>query len=78
MICILSPVLLILLGGLAEAGFIPMEVTIAEIGGTGILLIMIAAAVGMFIREGMRGKKYEYLEYSIFPLQFFPFPDRTL
>ena len=62
MLCILSPVLLILLGGLAEAGFIPMEVTIAEIGGTGILLIMIAAAVGMFIREGMRGKKYEYLE----------------
>ena len=62
MLCILSPVLLVLLGGLAEAGFIPMEVTIAEIGGTGILLIMIAAAVGMFIREGMRGKKYEYLE----------------
>ena len=62
MICILSPVLLILLVGLAEAGFIPMEERIAELGGTAILLIMIAAAVGMFIREGMRGKKYEYLE----------------
>ena len=62
MICILSPVLLILLGGLAEAGFIPMEERIAELGGTAILLIMIAAAVGTFIREGMRGKKYEYLE----------------
>ena len=62
MLCILSPVLLVLLGGLAEAGFIQMEVTLAETGGTGILLIMIAAAVGMFIREGMRGKKYEYLE----------------
>ena len=62
MLCILSPVLLILLGGLAEAGFIPMEERIAELGGTAILLIMIAAAVGMFIREGMRGKKYEYLE----------------
>ena len=62
MICILSPVLLILLGGLAEAGFIPMEERIAELGGTAILLIMIATAVGMFIREGMRGKKYEYLE----------------
>ena len=23
---------------------------------------MVAAAVGVFIREGMRGKKYEYLE----------------
>ena len=62
MICILSPVLLILLGGLAEAGFISMEERIAELGGTAILLIMIAAAEGMFIREGMRGKKYEYLE----------------
>ena len=62
MLCILSPVLLILLGGLAEAGFIPMEERIAELGGTAILLIMIATAVGMFIREGMRGKKYEYLE----------------
>ena len=62
MLCILSPVLLVLLGGLAEAGFIQMEVTLAEAGGTGVLLIMIAAAVGMFIREGMRGKKYEYLE----------------
>ena len=62
MICILSPVLLILLGGLAEAGFIPVEARFAELGGTAILLIMVAAAVGMFIREGMRGKKYEYLE----------------
>ena len=62
MICILSPVLLILLGGLAEAGFIQMEESIAELGGTAILLIMIAAAVGIFIREGMRGKQYEYLE----------------
>ena len=62
MICILSPVLLILLGGLAEAGFIPLEERIAELGGTAILLIMIATAVGMFLREGMRGKKYEYLE----------------
>ena len=62
MLCILSPVLLVLLGGLAEAGFIQMEVTLAEAGGTGVLLIMIAAALGMFIREGMRGKKYEYLE----------------
>ena len=62
MLCILSPVLLILLGGLAEAGFIQMEESIAELGGTAILLIMIAAAVGIFIREGMRGKQYEYLE----------------
>ena len=62
MICILSPVILILLAGLAEQGRIAMEVGIAEAAGTALLLIMVAAAVGVFIREGMRGKKYEYLE----------------
>ena len=62
MICILSPVILILLGGLAEAGKISMSETVAGMGGTIILLVMIAAAVGMFIMTGMRGKPYDYLE----------------
>ena len=62
MICILSPVILILLEGLAEQGRIPLEVSVAGATGTAILLLMVAAAVGIFIREGMRGKKYEYLE----------------
>ena len=62
MICILSPVILILLSGLAEQGRIPLEESIAEIAGTAILLFMVAAAVGIFVREAMRGKKYEYLE----------------
>ena len=62
MICILSPVILILLSGLAEQGRIPIDVSVAEASGTALLLIMVAAAVGIFIREGMRGKKYEYLE----------------
>ena len=62
MICILSPVTLILLSGLAEQGRIPLAESIAEIAGTAILLFMVAAAVGIFMREAMRGKKYEYLE----------------
>ena len=62
MICILSPVILILLGGLAEQERIQLGTEMAEAAGTALLLIMIAAAVGIFIREGMRGKKYEYLE----------------
>lgn len=62
MICILSPVILILLGGLAEAGKISMSETVAGMGGTIILLVMIAAAVGMFLMTGMRGKPYDYLE----------------
>ncbi len=62
MMCILSPVLLILLGGLAEAEKIPVGETQAGIAGTIILLIIVASAVGIFISEGLRGKKYEYLE----------------
>ncbi|MBR3331362.1 MAG: XRE family transcriptional regulator, partial [Mogibacterium sp.] len=62
MMCILSPVILILLAGLAEAGKISMNETVAEMGGTMIVLVMIAAAVAMFLMTGMRGKQYDYLE----------------
>ena len=62
MMCILSPVLLILLSGLAEAEKIAMNTRIAEMAGTAVLLIIVAAAVGMFVMTGMRGKEYEYLE----------------
>lgn len=62
MMCILSPVLLIALTGLAEAGMLSVSSQAAEAAGTAILIIIVASAVGMFIREGMRGKRYEYLE----------------
>lgn len=62
MMCILSPVMVILLGGLAEAEYIPMSEESGGLIGIVILLLVIAAAVGIFVREGMRGKKYEYLE----------------
>ena len=62
MMCILSPVILILLAGLAEADKISMNEGIAEMGGTVILLIIIAAAVAIFLMAGMHGKQYDYLE----------------
>ena len=62
MMCILSPVLLIILGGFAEAGIISIGETPAGAAGTIILLIVISCAVGIFLREGLRGKRYEYLE----------------
>lgn len=62
MLCILAPVAVVVLGGLAEAELISMGEAHAEIAGTAILLIMVAIAVGMFIREGLRGSRYDYLE----------------
>ena len=62
MLCILAPVAVVVLGGLAEAELISMGEAHAEIAGTAVLLIMVAVAVGMFIREGLRGSRYDYLE----------------
>ena len=62
MMCILSPVLLILLAGLADTGAVTMRPEHAVVIGVAILLIIVACAVAMFIRTGFRGKKYEYLE----------------
>lgn len=62
MMCILSPVLMIVLAGLSEAGFISMSEAMAGMTGIVVLLLIVAVAVGMFIREGMNGKCYEYLE----------------
>ena len=62
MMCILSPVILILMAGLAEAEKISMNETIAEMCGTAIVLVMVAAAVALFLMAGMRGKRFEYLE----------------
>ena len=62
MLCILSPVLLILLEGLAEIGMIKVHPEAAAIIGTAILLVIVASAVAMFLMTSMKGKQYEYLE----------------
>ena len=62
MLCILSPVIMIVMTGLAGAEKIPMDETFAGIGGLVVLLIMVAAAVGLFLKTMMSGKPFEYLE----------------
>ena len=70
MMCILSPVLLIVITGLAEAGFIGLETAAAEAGGTAALIVIVAIAVGLFIREGMRGKPYEFLDNTAIDTEY--------
>ena len=62
MLCIFSPILLILLGGMQEYGKINATEEMA--GGLGliILMAMVVAAVCIFILTGSRLRKYEFIE----------------
>ena len=62
MLCILSPILLIVLSELSEAGLVPFSETICAATGTVVLLVLIAIAVVLFLMVYMRGKSYNYLE----------------
>lgn len=69
-ICIVSPVCLLLLGGWSEFG--PVAITEDMAAGLGIivLLLMVAAAVVLFILNGMKQEPYEYLEKEEIRLQY--------
>ncbi len=62
MLCILSPVALILLGGAQAFGLLNWSEEAA--GGIGliVLILMIIPAVGLFIISNLRISRYEYLE----------------
>ena len=62
MLCILSPVALILLGGAQAFGLLGWSEEVA--GGIGliIMMLMLIPAVGLFIVSNLRISRYEYLE----------------
>ena len=62
LLCILSPVLLILLGGAQEYKMISL--TENQAGGLGLifLILMICGAVALFITSAMRINRYDFLE----------------
>lgn len=70
MLCILSPVVLILLGGMAEYGMLPLTETLAGTIGLVILLLLIAAAVILFVRTGFESEPYEFLEKEFFDTEY--------
>ena len=61
-LCVLSPIALIVLGGAQEAG--KLALTENQAGGLGLiaLILLIGAAVALFIFSGFRINKFEYLE----------------
>lgn len=66
-LCILSPLTLILLGGLADISGMPAEGLAGAIG-LGTMFLLIGVAVALFIPAGMRLSHYEYLEKTPFRL----------
>ena len=61
-LCICSPIVLILLGGLSDMGYIGLSVDAAGYIGLSVLLLMIAVAVVIFIFFGSKTERYEYLK----------------
>lgn len=68
--CIFSPIMLLLLGGLSEFGNGRISEDMAGGIGTVILLIIVGSAVGIMIINGMQLDKYHYLEVDIIELQY--------
>ena len=66
--CILSPVLLLFLGGAAESGMLDMSEDLAAGIGMMAVLLIVAGAVASFLIFGREVGKYEYLEKEIFEL----------
>ncbi|MDE7195032.1 MAG: helix-turn-helix domain-containing protein [Oscillospiraceae bacterium] len=68
-LCIISPVCLILLGGLSEFWG---GITDDAAGGIGMLvmLILVAVAVGIYISVGSKTKRFEYLETEVFETEY--------
>ena len=62
MMCILSPVLLIVLASLQAGSLIALsEATVTGIGLI-VLLMLVGGAVALFITTGLQGNRFEYLE----------------
>lgn len=69
-LCILSPIPLLLLGGLTEYGSFGVTEDMAGGFGVTILLIILAIGVGILVHGEMRLLKYEYIEKENLTLQY--------
>lgn len=61
-LCIVSPILLILLAGASEQGYTPFREDVAAALGLCALILLVAAAVAIFLLCGLKLAPYEYME----------------
>ena len=69
-VCILSPIAVILLGGMVDYGVISMSEDRAGGIGVLVLLLMIISSVATFVMEGMKLSKYEFLEKENIEMEY--------
>ena len=64
LLCILSPILLIVLGGAQDMGKVALSETQAVGLGLMMLFVLVGCAVALFVTSALRGKEFEYLEHE--------------
>lgn len=69
-VCVLSPILIIILGGMVDYQIISMSENRAGGIGTLVMLLMIISSVATFITQGMQLSKYEFLEKENISLEY--------
>ena len=62
MLCILSPILLVVLSGAREMGKLSLSEPQAVGLGLVLLFVLVGCAVALFVTSGLRAKEFEYLE----------------
>ncbi len=67
---VLSPVMLIFLGGLTELKDVNISENMAGGLGVAILLLIVGIATVFFVMNGMKMESYQYLEKQIFRLEY--------
>ena len=67
-LCILSPVCLIILGGMSDLGNTGISENMASGLGVAVLFMFVALGVGLLILNGLKMSKYEWMETEIVQL----------
>ena len=70
MLCILSPICLILMGGATDISALPFNENFAMFCGLAVLFLMVAAAVALFLYVGFKHSPYDFLEKEPFELAY--------
>lgn len=69
-LCIISPITLMVLSTAAKTGRFAPGANVADAIGLSVLLVLIAAAVSVFIICGIKTRKFEYLEHEIIDTEY--------